>query len=141
MYQNPVLFPAISNRESWAQTVQIVDDQTGDLISLVDGSGNPLYGIYLEIRPAHRHGGYSGSLTSSYYDASGCDQIIFASLSDYISIVDMGTIDIQIPYTVMQKLHGNQTFDVFLRIEDAANNDARQLITGSLPIFHGGRGP
>ncbi len=34
MYENPVLFPQISNRESWNQIVQIADDDTGDLIAL-----------------------------------------------------------------------------------------------------------
>ena len=63
-----------------------------------------------------------------------------ASLADYISIPDTGTIQIQIPYTVVQKLNGGKTYDVFLRLEDAVNADARQLLIGKLPVYHGGRG-
>jgi hypothetical protein len=80
-------------------------------------------------------------VASPYYDGNGCEPIIFASLDNYISIPDTGTITIQIPYTVMKKMHGNRTYDVSLRLEDSANDDARQLLLGSLPILDGGRGP
>lgn len=145
MYQYPVLFPAISNRETWFQIVQICDDQTGDLIALTDSNNNPLYAIYCEISPPRR-GGY-GAGCDGYYNSNGYysgvegEPIIFASLADYITIPDTGTIQIQIPYTVMQTLNGNRTFNVYLRIEDTANNDARQLLIGKLPVAFGGHGP
>jgi hypothetical protein len=143
MYEYPIYFPAISNRETWLQIVQINDDQTGDLISLTDSNNNPLYQLYLEISPPRHHGGggnsYGQPYSSSYYGCEG-EPIIFASLADYISIIDVGTIQIQIPYTVMQKMHGGRTYNVYLRLEDAANDDARQLLIGKLPIAFGGRG-
>ena len=140
MFQYPVLFPAVSNRESWPQVVQIADDETGDLISLTDGSGNPLYAIYLEISPSRPHGAVNNYTATPYYDDCG-EPIIFASLSDYLSIIGTGTIQIQVPYTIMQKLTGGRTYDVYMRIEDVANNDARQLLVGKLPVAFGGRGP
>lgn len=145
MYEYPVLFPAISNRETWLQIIQICDDQTGDPIVLTDGSGNPLYAIYCEISPP-RDGGFGGgrgdgySSSNAYYGVEG-EPIIFASLANYITIPDIGTIQVQIPYTVMQKLRGNRTFNVYLRLEDVANADARQILIGKLPVAHGGRGP
>lgn len=140
MYDNPVLFPAISNRETWLQIVQINDDQTGDLISLTDTLGNPLYQIYLEISPPRHGAAWVGpSPSSPYYDEYG-DPIIQASLADYISIPGAGTIQIQVPYTVMQKLCGGRTYNVYLRLEDVANNDARQILIGKLPLAFGGRG-
>lgn len=139
MYEYPVIFPAISNRESWVQTIQIVDDQTGDLITLTDDSGNPLYAIYLEISPPRHRGGYSG-IASPWYDDCG-DPLIFATLSNYLTIVDTGTIQVQIPYTIMQTLRRSETYDVFMRLEDVANSDARQLLIGKLPVHFGGRGP
>lgn len=140
MYENPVLFPAISNRESFVQTIQIADDQTGDLITLTDADDDALYAIYLEISPPRHHGGYSGSYASPYYDGH-CDPLIFATLDNYLTIVDTGTINVQIPYTVMQTLRGNLTYDVFMRLEDVANADARQILIGKLPVAFGGRGP
>ena len=139
MYQTPVLFPAISNRETWLQIIQIADDETGDLITLTNGAGAPLYAVSLEISPPRRHG-YSGGYSQSGWYGDYCDPLIMASLADYISIPDTGTIQIQIPYTVVQKLNGGKTYDVFLRLEDAVNADARQLLIGKLPVYHGGRG-
>jgi hypothetical protein len=153
MYEYPVLFPASSNRETWIKTIQISDDETGDLISLTDNNNNPIYQIYLEISPPRHHGwdgcGY-GNYSSPYYGNEG-EPLIFASLADYIAIVGVGTIQIQIPNTIMQKMHGNRTYDVYLRIEEIGfsggfspkffQSDARQLLIGKLPIVFGGRGP
>ena len=146
MYENPVIFPQITNRESWLQSVQVSDDDTGDLISLLDDNGNALYAIALEIRRSH-HGdsGYSGP--SPYYDDAGCDAVIYANLAQgaapitagsYIAIVDTGVIDIQIPKSIMKTLHGRSTYDVYLTIEDTAGDDGRQLLIGRLPVFQGG---
>lgn len=142
MYEYPVLFPAISNRESWVLTVQIADDQTGDLITLTDGSGNPLYAIYLEISPPRRMHGHAGNYSSPYYyDNWTGEPRIFATLSNYLTIIDVGTIQVQIPYTVMQTLRRSETYDVFMRLEDVAGQDARQILNGKLPVHFGGHGP
>ena len=143
MYDYPVLFPQASNRETWLQTVQICDDDTGDPITLTDTNNNPLYQLYLEIRQPRRWGGDQADnygYAFSYYDSSG-EPIIQASLADYISIVDVGLIQIKIPFTVMQTLRGTRTYDVYLRLEDSANSDARQLLIGRLPLAFGGWGP
>ena len=141
MYDYPVLFPVSSNRATWLQTVQICDDDTGDLISLTDAYNNPIYQIYLEISPPRGHGeghGY-GPYSNPYYGNEG-EPLIYATLADYIAIIGTGTIQIQIPYTIMQKMRGGRTYDVYLRLEDAANDDARQLFIGKLPLAFGGRG-
>ena len=149
MYQNPVLFPQISNRESWVQTVQIYDDDTGDLITLVDGNGNAVYAVTLAIQPEQR-GGYSGvSSNSSYYGCDYGEPVIYSTLAQglpalnpggYIALVDTGTISIQIPKSVMQTLRGGpRTWDVYLTIDDTANDDGRQILIGKLPVFYGGR--
>lgn len=154
MYNYPTLFPAISNRESFVQTIQIADDQTGDLITLTDANNNPLYAIFLEIAPPRHRGGYNGPFPfpSPYYDNHGDHGIIFASLNNFLSIIDTGTIQVQIPYTVIERLRGGETYDVFIRIVQTADfnedfssdfsnaDDARQLVIGKLPVVHGGRG-
>lgn len=138
MYQNPVLFSAISNRESWLQTVQIVDDDTGDVISLLDDDGNSLYDIALEIIPAASRGhGGAGNFPLPYYDDC-CAASISASLADYIRIVDTGTIQIQIPKSVIRSLSA-RTYHVFLTIDPTDEDDGRQLLIGRLPVLFGGR--
>ena len=142
MYEQPVLFPAVSNREAWPQTIQIADDQTGDLIALTDSNNNPLYAIYLEISPPRDgRGGYGGGGYSSAYYGDYGEPIILASLSNYITIPDTGTIQVQIPYSIMKTLHGGRTYDVYLRIVDTTNDDGRQILIGKLPVSYGGRGP
>ncbi len=148
MYNYPTLFPEISNRESWIQTIQLFDDDTGDLISLIDGSGNSSYAVTLEIRPKRQHGayGYSGS---PYYDDCTGEPIIYSQLAQgapannpggYIAVVDTGTISIQIPKSVMQTLRGvTRTFDVFLTLDDSANDDGRQILIGTIPVAYGGQ--
>lgn len=137
MYQNPTLFPAISNRQSWRQVVELADDDTGDLILLTDESGAALYAIALEITASNPTSHWQRSTYPSSYDG-GCDPSISASLSDYISIVGTGTIQISIPKSVIATL-SPQTYDVFMTITDTAEDDARQILIGRLPVLYGGR--
>jgi len=149
MWTNPVLFPSITNQESWVQTVQICDDATGDLITLVDPNGNTLYSVDLEIcrpRPGQVYG-YAGY--APYYDnESSQAPLIFQTLAQgapalggnqYITITDIGTISIQLPRSMMQSLSGDLTYDVFLNIGDPAHDDGRQVLIGRLPILWGGK--
>jgi hypothetical protein len=139
MYQNPVLFPEISNQETWFQILQICDDQTGDPIALLDSDGNPLYQIYCEISAPHDgRGGHNGGYSIAYYGVYG-EPIILASLDNYITIPDIGTIQIQIPRSVVQTLRGTRTYNVYIRIVDEASDDARQILIGRLPVAFGGR--
>lgn len=139
MYENPVLFPQVSNRESWNQIVQIADDDTGDLIQLTDSNNSPLYAITLEISaagPNHGYGGY-GPNPTPYYECDGAP-IISATLANYIAIVDTGTIQISIPKSVMTTLQRTRTYDVFLTIDPNNEDDGRQLLIGKLPVLFGG---
>lgn len=137
MYQNPTLFPAISNRESWLQTVVIADDDTGDLITLTDTNNNPLYGVNLEIIAAEPRQHFTGYGPTPYYDDL-CEPVITGSLANYLSITGLGTIQIMVPKSVMQTLRA-QTYDVYLTIVPNGEDDGRQLLIGRLPVLYGGR--
>lgn len=140
MYENPVLFPAVTNREGWLQFVTLNDDDTGDLIPLADSNNNALYTITLEISAASPKGdwcGGYGQIASPYYDCDGAP-IIEATLSNYLSIVDVGTIQIQIPKSVMTTLPP-RTYDVFMTIDPNGQDDGRQLFVGRIPVLFGGR--
>ena len=138
MYENPVLFPAISNRESWIQIVQIADDDTGDLIDLTDSNNNPLYSLTLEITPARAQGDFGGYGPAPYYDDFGSQPLISATLANYISIVDTGTVQIMIPKSMITMLRA-QTYDVFFTLDPNGDDDGRQLLIGRLPVLYGGR--
>lgn len=137
MYQNPTLLPQISNRETLWLIIQLADDDTGDLILLTDTLGNSLYVVTCEIVPARPRGHAGGYGPSPYYDDC-CDPVITATLSNYISIIDTGTIQILIPKSVVTKLRA-QTYDVFLTIDPVGQDDGRQLMIGRLPVLYGGR--
>lgn len=140
MYQNPTLFPAISNREGWLITVSIFDDDLDVPIALTDSNNNPLYGITLEITPASPRGHYGGygNFVSAYYDDCGPVPSISATLANYISIVGVGVFQIAIPKSVMTTLRP-QTYDVFLTIDPNNVDDGRQLLIGRLPVLYGGQ--
>lgn len=139
MYQNPTLFPAISNREAWQQIVKIADGDTGDLILLTDGLGAAAYAFALEIMEAEPRGGnLSGYGSSPWLSDVSSPPEISASLADYIAIVDTGTIHIQIPKSVINSLRPT-TYDVFLTISPVGEDDGRQLLIGRLPVLYGGR--
>lgn len=137
MYQNPTLFPAISNRESWLQIIQLADGDTGQPIALTDTNNNPLYSINLEITSPQPRGHLGGFAPSPWYDG-GCAPSISGSLSNYISIVDVGVIQILIPKSVMQQL-SPKTYDVYLTLNPNGEDDGRQLLIGRLPVAYGGR--
>jgi hypothetical protein len=55
-----------------------------------------------------------------------------------LSIVDVGTIQIMVPKSVMQTLQP-RTYDVYLTIDPNGEDDGRQLLIGRLPVLYGGR--
>ena len=138
MYQNPILFPQISNRESWLQFVELADDDTGDPITLTDSNGNPLYVLTLEISRAGPHGDAGGYGSWPWYDLGGYSPIITATLADYLSIPDVGIIQIMIPKSRMTTLCRG-TYNVYMTIDPNNIDDGRQLFIGRLPVFYGGR--
>ncbi len=132
---NPVLFPQVSNRESWPQTVQLRDADTGELIALTDDDDDPLYSIALEIIPANRtrySDGYSQRYEGDY------SPTLSASLGNGIEIVGIGTIDINLTKPQMQTLRA-ATYDVYLVRTTLDGLEARQILIGRLPVLFGGR--
>lgn len=122
------------------QIVQIADNDTGDLIDLNDGSGNPAYNIALEIIEANPRTGWGMNMgfgPTPYYDWN-CTPEISASLADYISIIDTGTVQIQIPKSVITSLRPT-IYDVFMTLSPIGEDDSRQIWIGRLPVLYGGR--
>jgi hypothetical protein len=149
MYQVPVLFPQVSNRESWRQIIEIADDDTGDLINLLDGGGNSLYTITLQISPSQPRGSAGGFLPGPYpyYDDEDCNPVITQTLSagmgatsnPALAIVDVGTISIFIPKKQFSSLRGTRSYDVYMTVYEPDDDDGRQLFVGRIPVLYGGR--
>jgi hypothetical protein len=151
MYQIPVLFPQVSARESWRQTVQIVDDDLNQPIQLLDGTNHFLYTVTLEIQKAeptpHDIGFFLGGTTPPYYDDNDAPMITSTVISGAVnpaatqplSIVDIGTIQIFIPKAVFSTLRGGRTYDVYMTVYDPSIDDSRQLFVGRIPVMYGGR--
>lgn len=151
MYQNPTLFPQVSNRESWRQVIQISDDDTGEPIQLLNTDDDTLlYTLTLEIQRAspapHDMGYWLGGTTPPFYD--DCDspvitQTVLAGAANPsavspLSIVDIGTIQIFLPKATFQTLRG-RSYDVYMTVYDADIDDGRQLFIGRIPVVYGGR--
>lgn len=128
---NPLLFPAITNRESWTQTMSINDADTGDPVDLSAVT------FQLEVR-RFRHGHGGGGYGTSYsavgeYDGGG-GPVITASLGDGITVIDLGVFQVYLPESKIRSLPPD-TYSVACTISDG--DDTRQLFLGRLPVLAG----
>lgn len=140
MYQNAVLFPEVSNRETWLAYRQFADNDTGELINLQDGSGNAAFNFTLEIVEFSLPVSASGYGTPGWQFIDNNVPLITGTLSNYLSLVDPNTIQIRIPKSVMATLRAPRTYDVYLTITDKTDSeDCRQVFIGRLPVPYGGR--
>lgn len=131
MYQ--ALFPAVSNRESWAPPpVTVADEDTGEPFDLTGAS------ITIELRCAGPSAGFYGYPTHSiWYDAFGGPPApqLTAAIGSGITVVDVGAFQINLTPDQMRTLRPG-TYDVGCLI--TRDGDARQLFLGKLPVLFGG---
>lgn len=136
MYQNPVLLPQMTNRESWTLPVRISDADTNDAIALTDDDGNPLVSIQFEVRRSQHH--HIGSGYSPYYDygVGDCGPILQASIGNGITLIDTGVFQIYFSEADMRKLRAG-SYNVGCTIASLDGIDVRQIFRGRLPILDG----
>lgn len=133
MYQNPTLFPAVTNRENWTLDVTLSDDDTGDAFDLTGAT------ITLEVRRATESAGYGGGYGGygrSEWDG-GCygSPRLTASIGSGITVTGTGVFRVDFTPTQMRSLSPG-TYDVGCVI--TRSGDARQLFLGRLPVLFGG---
>ena|ERR1017187_5874913 len=130
MYQNPSLFPAITNRESWSPQFTLYDDETGDLLDLTNLT------FQLEVRNLRRRdydaSGYGPSY--GYGTADYQTPILTASLGNGITVTGPGTFEVFFSETQMSTLSPD-TYSVACTVNDGTN--VRQLFLGRLPVLDG----
>jgi hypothetical protein len=137
VYQNPVLFPQLTNRESWTLPVQINDEDTDDPIALADDEGNPLVSIQFEVRRTGHHHVSSG-YGSSFYDWGVGNEgpALKASIGNGITLLDTGVFQVYFSETQMRCLRRG-TYEVGCTLASLDGVDVRQLFRGRLPILDG----
>jgi hypothetical protein len=133
MWANPLLFPQVTNRESWAPIIELRDDDTGQPIDL---SG--LTSIQLEIRIIGRGvGHFSTPMAPWYDDPPDAFPVLTASLGNGITILDVGYFQIVFPETKMRTLKAG-TYRVGCTGSDGSDQGTRQIFIAHLPVIDGG---
>lgn len=129
MYQNPVLFPQVTNRESFAPFIGIYDDADGSPVNL---SGLT---FQLEIRNS---GLGSGQFSGAPYfsDVPGAP-LLTASLGNGITVVDIGVFQVVFSEIQMRGLRPG-TYSIACTVADGSAAGTRQLFIGRLPVLDGG---
>lgn len=132
MYANPVLFPQVTNRESFAPIIGIYDD--------ADGSPVDLTGLtfQLEIRRAgYGSGHFASPMVPFYDDAPEAAPVLKASLGSGIAVLGVGVFQATFSETQMRTLCAG-TYSIACTATDGSAAGARQLFLGRLPVLDGG---
>ena len=127
---DPVMIADPTGTNTMAGYVTSYNAATGALVCQIGCA------FEFEIRAVDRH--HHGSGYSAYYDVGTAyneGAIISAQLGNGISIVDQGFLQINIPASLMQKLH-HRSYLASLTVTDSVNT--RQLFIGNLPMQFGG---
>jgi hypothetical protein len=132
MYQNPTLFPQVTNRETWNPTIGIYDDDTGLAIDLTNIT------FQLEIRRIGPYRQFAGDGYAGYDQIgsySDCGPILSATLGNGLTVIDTGIVQVFFTETQMRSLEPG-TYAVSMTANDGTIT--RQIFVGRLPVFYGG---
>lgn len=131
MYQNPVLFPQQTNRESFAPIVAIFDDDTGELVDL---SGLT---FQLEIRNTGSGSGHFASPAAPFFSDVPGSPLLTATLGNGITVLDIGVFQVIFSEIQMRSLRAG-TYSIACTATDGSPAGSRQLFLGRLPVLDGG---
>lgn len=128
---NPVLFPQVTNRESWTQLIGLNDADTGDAIDL--STLTFVLEVRRTINPRSGYGGYGNSYDYGSYNDYG--PVISLALGNGIAVVALGVLQIDITLAQMRSLSPD-VYSVGMTVSDA--DSTRQIMLGRLPVLFGG---
>ena len=131
---NPVLFPAVTNRESFSPIFALNDEDTGDLLDLTGCT------IQIEIRRAAPAGYNTSGYGNGYNEVGAVDMpgpTLAASIGNGITILDTGTFQLFFTEQQMRSLYAD-TYSIACTISDSDTPpNVRQLFLGRLPVLNG----
>lgn len=131
---NPVLFPAVTNRESWSQIIGFYDDDTGDALDLTP------YTFACEVRLRDRRSQFDQSGYTPNYDYGGVTDygpLVTLALGSGITVVATGQLELDITVDQMRTLCAG-TYLISLVLSDGTPTGSRQIFRGYLPVLFGG---
>ena len=135
MWQNPALFPAVTNRESVALSFSLYDDDTGELLDLTGMT------FAFEVRrPIPGMGGVIGGGYSPYHDIGNYDNqgpVLSLSLGSGITVPSTGVVQVDITAAQMRVLVPS-VYEVGFTVTSEDGLDTRQILLGKLPVLFGG---
>lgn len=131
MYASPILFPQVTNRETFDPVIALYDDETGEPLDL-----STITTIQVEVRCAGQGAGHFATPTVPWYDdGPGATPILSASLGNGVTVLDIGIFQIAFTETQMRTLRAG-TYVIGCTVSDGTVT--RQLFIGRLPVLDGG---
>jgi hypothetical protein len=125
-----VNFPETSNASDWIGTLQLNDDETGDLIDLTGCT------VTFMIVPQTFRGSGTGGLTYPNPNLSHSQPVLTASTSNgKITLPSLGIIQWTFRASEMETIAAGN-YEAGLQIEKSP--DTTQILLGKVPIINGG---
>jgi hypothetical protein len=129
---NPIVFPTVTNRESWSQLIGLYDDDTGDPLDL-----SQFTSMEAEIRRrGPRVDDQSGY--TPLYDYGGFNDYgpaVQLSLGNGLTVIDIGQLLVSVTSDQMRSL-SPEVYSFGLIMSNGT--DTRQFFLGTLPVLFGG---
>lgn len=129
---NPVLFPQITNRESWSWLMKLVDDDTGEPLDLSGLTFN------CEVRRKQNNPSLDVTGYTPFYDYGSIDDagaVLTLALGSGLTVIDLGQLQLSITVAQMRTL-APATYSIALTA--SSTDDTRQIFLGDLPVLFGG---
>lgn len=126
---NPVLFPQVTNRESFRQIIGLYDDDTNDPLDLTSLTFACEVRFQTNVISQPNYG------VSYYDDTVYGNPVITLSLGSGLTVIDLGQLEVLITAAQMRGLCAG-TYSIALTASD--DTDTRQIFLGFLPVLFGG---
>src|SRR3569832_1824759 len=123
---DPILFPAVTNRESWTYLLQLNDEDTGEAIDLTD------YTFVCEVRCLGARSNYDTGYSPNYDYGS---VVSGPTITVATTIVGTGEVQLDITEAQLRSL-SPATYSIAMTASNEVET-TRQIFLGHLPVKNG----